>query len=82
VDKAKRLYHTITDLTGQKFGRLKVLGYSPSVKHQLSRWVVLCDCGKKHTIYGHSLIIKNKTTIAKITGVGRTTVNRVLKNCV
>lgn len=55
MGKAKRLYHTITDLTGQTFGRLQVLGYSPSVKHQLSRWVVLCKCGTKFTIYGHSL---------------------------
>lgn len=58
--KAKKLYHTVTDLTGNVYGRLTVLGYSPSVKHQLSRWVVLCECGKKFTIYGMSLA-SNKT---------------------
>ena len=58
--KAKKLYHTITDLTDNVYGRLTVLGYSPSVKHQLSRWVVLCNCGKKFTVYGMSLV-SNKT---------------------
>jgi len=55
VARAKYLYRTVTDLSGNTYGRLKVLGYSPSVKHQLSRWVVLCECGKKFTIYGLSL---------------------------
>lgn len=54
--KANRFYRNISDLTGRRFNRLIVLGYSPSVKHQLSRWVVLCLCGKKFTVYGHSLL--------------------------
>lgn len=58
--KVKKFYHTITDLTSNVYGRLTVLGYSPSVKHQLSRWVVLCNCGKKFTVYGMSLT-SNKT---------------------
>jgi hypothetical protein len=56
VAKVKKLYHTVTDLTGNVYGRLTVLGYSPSVKHQLSRWVVLCECGEKFTTYGMSLV--------------------------
>jgi hypothetical protein len=55
VVKVKHLYGAVPDLTGKIYGRLTVLGYSPSVKHQLSRWVVLCKCGKKGTIYGMSL---------------------------
>jgi hypothetical protein len=55
VVKVKQLYKSVPDLTGQIYGRLTVLGYSPSVKHQLSRWVVLCACGKKTTTYGMSL---------------------------
>jgi hypothetical protein len=55
VAKADRLYHNITNLTGKQYGRLSVLGYSPSVKHQLSRWVVLCSCGNKFSVYGMSL---------------------------
>jgi hypothetical protein len=56
VAKAKKFYHAVIDLTGNVYGRLTVLGYSPSVKHQLSRWVVLCECGKKFTTYGMSLV--------------------------
>lgn len=54
--KAKFLYHTVVNLSGNLYGRLKVLGYSPSVKHQFSRWVVLCKCGQKFTTYGASLV--------------------------
>lgn len=54
--KAKSFYRNVTDLTGNVYERLSVLGYSPSVKHQLSRWVVLCKCGEKFTVYGMSLV--------------------------
>jgi hypothetical protein len=60
VARANRLYHTVLDITGKQYGRLTVLGYSPSVKHQLSRWVVLCECGKKLSVYGQSLL-SNRT---------------------
>ena len=32
------------DITGQRFGRLTALGYSPSVGTR-SRWIFRCDCG-------------------------------------
>lgn len=33
------------DLTGQRYGRLVVLGYSDTLGGRLARWHVRCDCG-------------------------------------
>lgn len=44
------------DLTGQRFGRLVVLGeYQPPQKEVHSQWVCQCDCGNKTIVRGSSL---------------------------
>ena len=50
---------TFVDLTGQRFGRLTVLGraedgVSPRGKHRV-RWRCLCNCGNVRVVYGASL---------------------------
>lgn len=37
---------TMTDLTGQRFGRLLVLGISTEKRRNAARWVCRCDCGR------------------------------------
>ena len=43
------------DLTGQKFGRLTVIGFSHSNKHRMSYWLCECECGNTKTINSSSL---------------------------
>lgn len=48
------------DLTGQRFGRLTVLGPLPAGKNQRTRWSCLCDCGQEIVVgYSHHLINGN-----------------------
>lgn len=42
------------DLTGQRFGRLEVLGYAYSLSNG-AYWSCQCDCGNRKTILGSSL---------------------------
>lgn len=44
------------DLTGQRFGRLLVLGLSPESKTGRIRWRCLCDCGKEVDVNPASLM--------------------------
>lgn len=48
------------DLTGQRFGRLVVLGHdSMSYKKSCdTRWICLCNCGEKKSIFKGSLVGK------------------------
>lgn len=58
MDKEKvksKLYGSVVNRKGEVYGRLTVLGYSPSNKHQTARWVVSCSCGTIFTTYGMSL---------------------------
>lgn len=44
------------DLTGQRFGRLVVLGEAPRQQNSpYSQWVCQCDCGNKTIVRGSSL---------------------------
>lgn len=43
------------DLTGQRFGRLVVLGFSHKGKHRSYYWRCQCDCGKIKTVMQGSL---------------------------
>jgi len=44
------------DLTGQRFGRLTVLGRAPNDKDGSVRWHCICECGTKKEIRGSALI--------------------------
>lgn len=44
------------DLSGARYGRLTVLGYSHSDKHRNSLWRCVCDCGKETTVYRVGLV--------------------------
>ena len=43
------------DLTGQKFERLTVLGFSHRDKGGRAKWSCVCDCGNERTVDGHKL---------------------------
>ena len=56
--KATRERSKRTHLTGQRFGRLVVLGLDLE-KSQIRKhtyWRVLCDCGATKTVYNHALV--------------------------
>lgn len=50
----------VKDLTGQRFGRLTVIDYAGSNKHQKAIWNCLCDCGHETIVTG-SLLLKGET---------------------
>ena len=52
----------INDLTGQKFGRLKVVEHYGSNKNGRALWLCHCDCGNKKVVVGNSLINKVTTS--------------------
>jgi len=45
----------VTDLTGQKFGRLVVLGRSENDKYGGARWLVRCECGATKAVLAGSI---------------------------
>lgn len=49
----------IKDLSGQRFGRLVVKGYSHSNKNGRAVWNCVCDCGKSLTVKGNALLSGN-----------------------
>ena len=55
--------HNFRDLTGQKYGRLAILGYGghkPSGRQYQTFWYCRCDCGAITTVFTYSLV-GNKT---------------------
>lgn len=52
----------IKDLTGKRFGRLKVISYNGSNKYGKALWLCKCDCGNIQTVVGSSLT--NNLTIS------------------
>lgn len=40
----------LLDLTGQRFGRLSVIGFAGKAKNGHSKWLCRCDCGNEVTI--------------------------------
>lgn len=51
----------VKDLTGQRFGRLLVLGYAGSTSAKQSRWLCRCDCGQETTVT-RQLLTDGKTS--------------------
>jgi len=45
----------IVDLTGQTFGRLKVIRRAPESRHGRVSWVCACECGNECIVTGHEL---------------------------
>jgi hypothetical protein len=43
------------DLTGQRFGQLRVLSRLPNGSSRGTRWLTRCDCGRESTTLGRSL---------------------------
>jgi hypothetical protein len=79
------------DLTGQRFGRLTVVGRVPpkteyEIKNYVPRWLCRCDCGKETTITVGSLRTGNTTSCGcyaykiKSLPVGKASENAVLSN--
>ncbi len=50
------------EITGEKFGKLKVLKRAGSSKNGLAMWECLCECGKIKNIVGTSLRNGNTTS--------------------
>lgn len=58
----KGIKGNIRDLSGQRFGKLTVLGFHDRIKSGKShkiRWECLCDCGKKTVVRGDGLVSDN-----------------------
>ena len=51
--------HFASELTGQRFGRLKVLRRAANNSCGQTRWICFCDCGKTLTVLGNSLTSGN-----------------------
>jgi len=73
------MYRNIKDLTGHRFGRLIVLGFSHRDKHRSNCWRCQCDCGKEYITRGSRLINGNTKSCgcllkehAKLTAVKNT----------
>lgn len=47
---------TVTDLTGQRFGRWRVIERAENNKYGSARWCVVCDCGSSSTVDAKSLV--------------------------
>ena len=45
----------ITNLVGQRFGKLEVISYSHTNKHGKACWNTICDCGNNKVVCGGSL---------------------------
>lgn len=43
------------DLTGQRFGRLRVIGFAQKTKDRQFMWKCKCDCGNEVNVRGYSL---------------------------
>ena len=48
----------INNLTGKRFGRLKVIKYYGSNKNGRALWLCQCDCGNTKVVLGNSLLSK------------------------
>ena len=55
-----RLMRKITDLLGQKFGRLKVISLFGKDKYNNARWLCQCDCGNETIVIGSELRRTNR----------------------
>lgn len=59
---AERLLKQVIDLTGKRFGRLRVIQRDKYIRPKTVKWICQCDCGKVKSILGSSL--KQKQTIS------------------
>lgn len=50
AEKSKTPVHNFIDLTGERFGRLKVVERVANNKHGQARWKCLCDCGNENIV--------------------------------
>lgn len=61
-------HHVGADLTGQRFGRLTVIGLdpesyvSPSGKSKARKWICRCDCGNTVSVQRGSLLAKKNSS--------------------
>lgn len=53
----KKRPHNFKDLTGQRFGRLSVVGEGERDKNGRVRWVCKCDCGNEVLCYTNALTL-------------------------
>lgn len=73
---ATALPRRVKDLTGQRFGRLTVVGYAGKNKQRFALWLCQCDCGTKRTVRSSSLrcgFAKSCGCLQKETAAARTT---------
>lgn len=66
------------DLTGQKFGRLTVLGKSEKSGRRLY-WDCLCDCGKRIVVKGDHLRQRNQLSCGCLTSIGEKEIASLLE---
>lgn len=49
------MHGNVKDLTGMRFGRLRVLNREGSTKDGCATWACICDCGSKLIVRGHTM---------------------------
>ena len=49
--------NALIDINGQRFGRWTVLRRAPNCKHNRSKWLCRCDCGREREVDSKSLRI-------------------------
>lgn len=72
-----------TDLTGQRFGRLIVVGFSHIGKNHHSHFNCMCDCGKEKIVVGKNLVNGNTKSCGclPVGGGGRLESGESALNC-
>lgn len=65
------------DLSGQKFGKLVVLGYSHNDKRRKSYWLCRCDCGNEVVVSGSNLKSGNTSSCGCVENENR---NRLMQS--
>lgn len=52
----------LKDLTGQRFGRLRVLGRAGASRAKKTTWFCTCNCGRRLVVNGDNLISGNTSS--------------------
>lgn len=71
----------IKDLTGQRFGRLTVIGFAGFAKNRNAMWDCKCDCGRICTVKGGKLTSGSTKSCGCLRAELRTKLNTVHHMC-
>lgn len=61
------------DLTGNKYGKLSVIGLVEYRPNSCSRWLCQCDCGNQHIVQHSNLVSKHIQSCGCLRAIGKVT---------